>query len=388
MSRPRRVALLIETSREYGRGLLRGLIRHQRERGPWSIYFRPRGLGELPPSWLRNWDGDGILARIDSPQVAEAVLASGLPAIDLRLGLPGLNLPTVGTDNRAIVELAVRHLFDRGFRQFGFCGLVRGDNIVVDFRGDCCARLVQELGGRCAIFEPRRSRKDAAAWEQEQSAIVSWLTDLPKPVGIMACHDDRGQQLLDACRRAGLRVPDEVAVIGVDNDEYLCNLSTPPLSSVDVGVERVGYEAGVLLDRLMSGEAVPERHIVLQPIGVVVRQSTDVMAIDDRELAELIRFIREHACEGIRVDDVLRRSTQSHSTLQRRFKALLGRTPKEEITRTQLERARHLLVHTDLPATDIAAKCGFSQLKRFSSVFHAKVGLPPGAYRQRARQAR
>jgi LacI family transcriptional regulator len=387
MTRLRHVSLLIETSREYGRGLLRGVIRYQREHGPWSIYFQPRGLGEPPPAWLRNWDGDGILVRADNRALADAVIRSGLPAVELRFAVPDLDLPAVGIDNRSIVQLATQHLFDRGFREFGFCGQPRGENSVMDFRGDCFAELIQAAGGRCDIFRPRRSGRGTAAWEQQQEAIAVWIAGLPKPIGVMACNDDRGLQVLDACRRARVRVPDQVAVIGVDNDEFLCNLSSPPLTSVDVGVERAGYEAAALLDRLMSKKLVTERRIFLPPIGVVVRQSTDVVALADRALAELIRYVREHACSGLRVEDLLERTPLSRSSLQRRFKAVLGRTPKAEILRTQLERAKELLAHTDLPIAEVAGRCGFAQLKRFSGAFHAKIGMPPGAYRRRVRKS-
>ena len=386
--RLRHVALLIETSREYGRGLLRGVIRYQREHEPWSLYFRPQGLGEPPPAWLRSWKGDGILVRANSRKTADLVIETGLPAVELRFSVPDLDLPCVGIDNRLTVELAFQHLHDRGFRSFGFCGLPRGENVVVDYRGECFRELAGKVGARCDLYPGPAGRRRSGPWEEEQAEIADWIAALPKPAGIMACHDDRGLQVLDACRRAGVRVPDEAAVIGVDNDEFLCNLSSPPLSSVDVGVERAGYEAAALLDRLMARRQVRERRILLPPIGVVVRQSTDVMPIEDQDLARVIRYIREHACAGIRVDDVLRQGTLSHSTLQRRFKALLGRTPKDEITRVQLERAKHLLAHTDLPAAAIAARCGFAQLKRLSTVFAAKVGVPPGAFRRQARAAR
>ncbi len=379
------VALLIETSREYGRGLLRGVIRYLREHGPWSLYFRPKGLGEPPPVWLETWHGDGILVRADNRPLAEAVVRSRLPAVELRWSFPDLDLPAVGIDNRAVVALAVDHLRERGFRDFGFCGLPARQNIVVDFRQTCFAEQVRAIGGTAHVFPARRGRQ-SGAWEREQEEIVRWLAGLPKPVGVMAGNDDRGLQVLDACRRAGLQVPDEVAVIGVDNDEFLCNLSSPPLTSVDVGVERAGYEAAALLDQLMAGKKPPGRKIFLEPLGVVVRQSTDVLAVPDPELAAVVRFIRAHACEGIRVDDALSEVACSRSTIQRRFRAVVGRSPKAEIMRVQLEQARRLLAQTDLPIAEVARRCGFAELKRLSSVFRAKVGVSPAAYRRQAKK--
>jgi len=380
--RTRHVALLIETSREYGRSLLRGVIRYQRAHEPWALSFQPRGLRELPAEWLRRWHGDGILVRADDRRMADAVAASSVPAVELRFALPDLDLPCVGIDNRATVNLAVNHLLERGFRHLAFCGLPLRHNVVVDFRGVCFREAAERAGVEYSMFTPRGRAGD---WEAEQAAITRWMEGLPRPVGVLAGNDDRGLQVLDACRQAGLRVPDEVAVLGIDNDEFLCNLCTPPMSSVDVGAERAGYEAAALLDRLMAGRKVAQKRFFLPPLGVVVRQSTDVMAIPDRELAEVIRYIREHACAGIRVDEVLAQATLSASTMQRRFKELLGRTPKEEITRVQLDRARQLLAHTDLPIAEVASRCGFAQAKRLSTVFHAKVGTSPGAFRRRSR---
>ena len=264
MGRPiRKVALLIETSREYGRGMLRGIIRYQRENGPWSLFFEPRGLGETPPKWLARWKGDGILVRADTWPLARAILRSGLPAVDLRVSLPGLSLPFVGIDGRITVKLIFNHLWEQGFRRLGFCGLPAGDNVWSDFRQNELLRLALAAGCACHFFPAKRFRGRRPSWEIEQKRIATWLRTLPKPIGIMACNDDRGLQVLDACRQAELRVPEDVAVVGVDNDEFLCNLSIPPLSSVALGVERAGYEAAALLERLMAGEQPAQDAVLL-----------------------------------------------------------------------------------------------------------------------------
>jgi LacI family transcriptional regulator len=172
----------------------------------------------------------------------------------------------------------------------------------------------------------------------------------------------------------------------VDNDEILCSLSSPPLTSVDINTVQVGYEAAALLDRLMAGARPPDEPMLLTPRGVVPRESTDVLATDDRELAVAIRFIRDHACGGLRVKELVRKTGLTRRSLERRMEKLLGRSPKEEITRVQIERAKRLLTETDLSAAEVAEKCGYGQPKYFSQVFHAKVGLPPGAYRRRGAQ--
>jgi LacI family transcriptional regulator len=384
MRRPR-VALFVETSREYGRRVLAGVTHYLSEHGPWSVYFRPQGLADPPPRWLGGWDGDGILVRTDNPEFGRLVAASGVPAIDLRLGTLGPELPAVGVDNFAVAEIGARHLLDQGFRRFAFCGLHPGENLWADVRRARFAAVVTAAGHACDHF-PVPGRPPVHSWDDEQVELGRWLAGLTKPVGVMACYDDRGHQVLDACRAAGVRVPDEVAVVGVDNDAFLCGLSHPPLTSIDVGAERVGYEAAALLARMMAGARRPGRPLMLPPLGLVARQSSDVLAVDDPELVALIRYIRAHACEGARVADAVAASGESYSSLKKRFKALLGRTPKQEIVRVQVERARALLATTDLPVADVASRCGFASPKRLFEVFAARGGVTPGEYRRQSRR--
>jgi len=379
------VALLIEPSRAYGRGLLQGITGYLRAHGPWSIYFQPYGLGEPAPRWLRNWNGDGILARIDDRQMAETIRQTGLPTVDLRYSVREFGFPHVGLDNHGVVQLAFQHLADCGFKHFGFCGLPPGKNIWMDMRRDLFKGAVLASGSTCHVFDaPRRPK--LVTWEDEQEQIAAWVSLLPKPIAVMTCNDDRGLQVLDACRRINVLVPDEVAVIGVDNDEIICNLSNPNLSSVDVNTYRIGYEAAALLDRMIAGEPAAEEPILLAPGIVVTRGSTNVLATEDRELADAIRTIRERACDGLRLKDFVRMTNLSRRTLERRVRDLLGRSPKEEITRVQIEWAQKLLVETNLPVVAVAARSGFSQPRYFSQVFHAKVGVPPAVFRRSAKR--
>jgi LacI family transcriptional regulator len=374
------VAVLIETSRGYGRGLLEGVARYNREHGPWSMFFEPHGLNDPPPKWLNTWEGDGILARINDHRMAGVVMATGLPVVDVRGRLTDLGLPFLGVDNREIARLAVEHLLARGFRHFGFCGLARGEHHHMDQRRDFFHRFVAAAGYDCHHFEPQRGRP----WEEEQEQIADWLVRLPKPAGVMTCNDDRGHQTLDACRRAGVPVPTKVALVGVDNDAVLCNMADPPMTSVDVNSGQVGYEAAALLNRLMHqpGSRRKPAFIELPPRGLVVRQSSDVLAIADPEVAAAVRFIRAHACEGLTVAAVSAHVAVSQSVLERRFKAILHRTPKREILQVQLDLARRLLCESHLPMAVIAERSGFATYKYFGDVFVRELGLRPGAYRR------
>jgi LacI family transcriptional regulator len=250
-------------------------------------------------------------------------------------------------------------------------------------RGDFVAE-VKAAGYACAVSQPPRS----PSWEQEQRALARWLTQLPRPVGILACNDDQGLQVLNACRRAGVLVPEDAAVIGIENDPIVCNLATPALTSIDVNPQGVGYEAAALLDRLMQGR--PAKDVptsFFEQCRVVTRQSTDVCAVSDPEVVKAVRFIRAHACEGIRIEDVLAEVCLSRSMLERRFKQVLGRTAKAEILAVQMERARQLLIETDWPLETVAQKCGIGTGKYFSDLFALKVGVRPAAYRRQHRMS-
>lgn len=374
----RHVALLIETSGSYGRGLLRGVSKYNREHGGWSTYFHPHGLGDPPPPWLTNWHGDGILARIDTPEIASLLIKSGVPVVNLRGTVGELPFPYVGPDHDQIAKLAAEHLLERGMKNFAFCGKPAGIHPGLDERGTSFAEVVRKAGGNCDVF-PADCPPDN--WEMEQERLSDWIASLPKPVGVMACNDERGLQVLDACRRCGATVPDEVAVIGADNDEHLCDLSIPPLTSVDVNAEHIGYTAAALLDEMMQGKTRAPSVQRLAPRGIFTRLSTDTVASDDDEVNRALRFIRENGCQGLRVVDVLAHMGMSRATLQQRLKRVIGRTIHEEIERVRLARVKELLLSPDMTIKQVARATGFSSVQYMTRVFRAALGETPARYR-------
>ena len=382
------VVILVETSREYGRGLLRGISRYVNECGPWSMYFEPHGLGDPPPAWLPRWSGDGILVRINDWRMAKAIMETGLPVVDMRNIMVDVRVPRIGPDNFAVSKMALDHLLERGFRHFGFCSMSTKKLWFLNVRGQHFKSLVEDIGCTCSEFRFRQRLHRTTTWEQEQQRVAAWLGKLPKPVGIMAGNDDVGRRMVDACLRAEIKVPDEVAIIGVDNDENLCNMTTPSLSSIDVNVERIGYEAADLLSHLMAGRQVTRDYTELPPKGVIIRGSTDVLAIDNREMVKSLRFIREHACDPINVEHVLEKMAVSRSSLERLFKKHIGHTPKEEIVRVQINRAKELLTGSDLSLSFIAEKSGFASFSHFSKTFKKHVGTKPREYRQQFKPSR
>jgi LacI family transcriptional regulator len=381
-SRPR-VAVIVETSVVYGRRIHLGIARYVRSHRPWSMFLEQRELGASPPTWLKRRRWDGIISRPTDRRLAAMFRAMGVPVVDLNDQHDDLGLPRIHSDDAAIGRLAAQHLIERGFRQFAFCGFA-GERWAAG-RREGCVDALHAAGFACAVHESYWRGPMAQEWDREQDRIARWLARLPRPVGVVACNDLRGQHVLDACGRAGLAVPEDFAVIGVDDDDLLCEMCDPPLSTVVPGAERIGYEAAELLDRLMAGGAAPAAERRVEPLGVVTRQSTDVLAIPDADVSAAVRYIRERACEGARVGDVLRHIPLSRSLLERRFRKYLGRSPQAEIRLVQVKRVKQLLAETDLPLRAIADLSGFDHVEYLSVVFKRLTGLSPGKYRESVR---
>ena len=335
------------------------------------------------PPWLAQWDGDGIIARIQNQPIADAVIETGLPVVDVLGLVPGLPVPLVHVDDRAVAKLGAEHLLERGFRHFGFCA-VEGANWS-NTRQDEFETIVRHAGFDCSVCRLPPDTRGLANWEAQQDLLTDWVLALPRPVGVMVCNDPRGQLVLEAARRAGAAVPEQLAVIGVDNDEPLCEISDPPLSSIMPDHDRVGFEGAALLDRMLRGEAAPETRVHVPPAGLITRLSSDILAIDDPHVAMAVRFIREHACDGIGVDDLAAQLPLSRSTLQRRFRKALGRTIHDEILRIRLRRVEELLVDTELPLETVADKAGFAHRQYLGEIFKARTGDTLAQYRARSR---
>ncbi|MFK7692044.1 substrate-binding domain-containing protein [Paenibacillus sp. HJGM_3] len=377
--RSRHVALLIETSNEYARGLLRGIRSYIREHKPWSLYMGEMSRDQADLSWLHGWSGDGIIARIENAEIADRVRELGLPAVDLsaRRLLP--ELPCVETDDEAIAKLAFSHLAEKGFTHFAYCG--DGRFAWSKQRQDHFIRIAAEAGSTCSVYEDGGTE----TWSEERSHMAQWVQSLPKPAGIMACYDIMGQKLLESCRLAGVAVPDEVGIVGVDNDDLLCNLSDPPLSSVMPNTHETGYRAASLLDRMMAGEQWEASTVRVPPIDIVARLSTDVIAVDDRLVAEAVRLIREHLYEDMNVDALFRRFEVSRRSLESRFVRSLGRTPHAVIMEMKVKLIKQFLSGTDLTLPKIAERIGFKNAEYMSVLFKRETGLTPNAYRVRTK---
>jgi LacI family transcriptional regulator len=372
----RHVALIVETSNAYARGLLVGIRNYLVTHPEWSIYLGEHSRHETDLSWLDNWRGHGVIARIENQETADRVRQLGLPAVDLSAARLVPELPCVETDDDLIAQWAVEHFAARGLRHFAYCG--DSQYSWSQKRGTRFAARVQELGLDSHEFHIEPSGKLA----DDRWAMAEWLGSLPKPVGILACYDIAGQEVLEACKIAGLAVPDSVAVLGVDNDELICNLTSPPLSSIQSDATQTGFLAASLLDEMMSGQDVPAQLISIEPLRVVTRQSSDILSVSDPLVARALRIIRDHADEGIPVSTVEHQVGLSRRSLDYRFLQVLGRTVHEEILRVRMERLADLLIRTDWTLSQLAERQGFSHSEYMGVAFKKFTGKSPGEYRR------
>jgi LacI family transcriptional regulator len=383
------VALLLETSTEYGRGLLRGILKYVRLHGPWSLSVAPGHLDQSLPA-MAWWKGTGVIARVRTPEMAKWVLSTRLPLVvssvlESQPFSPNGGYGEIRTDSEAIARMGAKHLLDAGLRRFAFCGFANHQWSAA--REQVFTSMVTEAGYECSALRISSANwmkrpNWMESWAHDRPILADWLRSLPKPVGLMAANDACGREVLQVCTAERIQVPDEVAVVGVDNDEMMCELSMPPLSSVALDVDKAGYEAARLLDALMRRQTVTERVVRVKATHVVHRRSSDVIVQEDEVVGGALRYIRERARQPVSVSEVAAALGISRRTLERRFVAALGRTILDEITRCHLARARQLLVETDLPCYRIAAESGFGSLKSFNRAFSQKEKLTPLRFRQ------
>lgn len=379
-----KVALLVETSRGFGRDLLCGISRYAQLHGPWNFHIKAGDFEQALPR-MKQWGGTGIIARIPNERVAKAILEANLPTIALGLSdeqmLPDSPLSEfseLSSDAVEVATMAANHLLERRFRHFAYLG--------VEGRA-WSQRREREFASQLAKsgFEPHvyplPQKAGDRVWEKEQALIVEWLRKLPKPVGLFACNDDRGREVLEACRLMNLRVPEDVAVLGVDNDEVFCGLAYPPLSSVALNAETAGYRAAELLDGMMQGTIRNPQRIQVEALGVVTRRSTDIVAVEDEDVATALQYIHREQGRNISVESVVQEVAVSRRNLEKRFRDTIGRTILEEIQITRLERAKRLLLETTYPVSKVAELAGFGTTGYFIQFFQSRVGKTPRRYR-------
>lgn len=329
--------------------------------------------------WVRR-ECHGALVFSSDARLHRRLCASKLPAVRLALG-PDWR-PAVTEDHAAVGRMAAEHFLDRGYRQFGFVSTWRYPYAAA--RGQAFAQALSAVGRSVYTHTPPRTLDP----RRLMNALDAWIAALPRPIAVFAVNDSLGLQVLAACRRLGVSVPHELAVVAAGNDLDVCSLSWPPLSSVAIPFERIGYEGAALLRRIIAGQADPDVCLVVPPQGVVTRQSSETCAVDDPVVARAIRFISEHACDPVSVRDVAEHVGYSHRRLLERFQRATGRSLHEQIRRVQLNRAMRLLDETAMPVRDVALACGWRDGKQIGRIFRQHLRLTPGDFRRRNRPPR
>ncbi len=373
------VLLLVDTAGAVGRRIIEGIGRYAEENGPWSIKYEYRALDSLPPEWMKAWRGDGIITRTFNVKQAKMLQATKLPRVEL-LGPPTFGSAEIMSNSSEEAQNAVEHFLNRGLRHFAYFSY--GEAWWIKQCREAFCKDLRERGYDCYVYLPSTRQRNTPVWHEHQlPSVTEWLGSLPRPIGVLTPGDLHAVCLLDVCRELHIAVPEEMAILGRGNDPVICKTVRPTLSSLDLDAGRIGYEAARLLDQKMTGKPAP--HVILvSPSHVAVRQSTDLMVIDDADVVQAMQFIRDYACTGIDVPRVADEVGLSRRVLERRFYKYLGRTPKTEIMRIRIERAKMLLAQTDKTRESIAQKSGFASPEYFSKVFHRLVGIKPQAYRK------
>lgn len=362
--------------------MLKGVAHYERTHELWTGFHDDEARAETDPTWLRSKKWKGVISRHTTPGLAQSCAELKIPLVDLN-DMPGFaGVPKIRPDNVAIGHFGAEHFMERGHRHFGFCGF--------NNQGWACERregfveALQLAGHKCDLLEVVYPGDLTPYWDEEQISIIShWLKRLPKPVGVMACCDMQALQVMSAAHAAGLMVPEEVALLGANNDTIRCELCYPALSSVAVNAFQSGYQAADTLARLMAGKKPECMDLRIDPVEVVTRPSTDVLAIDDRSVATALAHIRASACQGVTVEEVSQRAFASRSQLEKKFRRYLGRSPQAEIRRVQVAKIRQLLADTDFPLKRIAELAGFEHVEYMCVVFKRLMGVAPGSYRER-----
>lgn len=373
----RHIGILVATDDTWGRNVVEAICRFSRSVG-WTVLISPRddqGRLRLP----KVWDGHGVIASLRNHSTSRHVKNLRLPVVDVALMLKKCKWHArVATDDQARATLALEHLRSRGLTNFACYAPPIGR--YSDVRSRAFESAVAESGSTCSLYVS--DTEQASGWLTNYKNALNWLAQLPKPLGVFAADPYAARQLVEICATASIRVPDEVAILSGDDDELLCNVASPQISSVELASHRIGKSAARQLQTMMDGASVPQDTTLIPPLRIRPRQSTDILTIDDPQIAAILRFIRERAKDGINVADILRSFPISRRALEQRFRKKLYRSPAEEIRRARFEHVCRLLLDTKESIASIAYQSGFASGQGLSQAFQQHYGVTPGQFRQ------
>ncbi|HEX8342587.1 MAG TPA: substrate-binding domain-containing protein [Tepidisphaeraceae bacterium] len=376
------VALVADGTTGFGRAALRGAMRYANIKRRWQIHEELRNVHTLPVKDWPEFDG-AILAGVAAELVQYVKRRSGHLIVCTGTGNPQ-DAPVASLNDYEVGVMAAEHLLDCRLTRFAYYGLSPMQTSQNRHKG--FVETIRTRGFECLDIGLGWLPPGQIMEHETLPKLVHWLRTVEKPIGIMAVDDSQAHDLATVCLEAEISVPDGVAIIGVNNDDLLCESTWPPISSVDGDYSRVGYAAASMLDRLLGGEKLvgEDRAVRLSPLRVVRRQSTDLLAISDPDVSEAVRYIREHACDPCNVEDVLAHVPVGRRWMERQFAKYLGRSPYDEILRVRVENAKRLLLMRELRLEEISARCGFSVVQQFRRAFLRATGKTPGAFRTAA----
>jgi LacI family transcriptional regulator len=384
---PQKIAVLVDTSTSWGRNVIEGVHSYQKKHDRWHLYVEPRGLDQklwLPP----RWDGHGVIARVGYRELSRQLMQSGLPVVNVSgIRIPGAKFPRIITNLKKSATMAAEHFLNNGFRHFAYFSLICLD--YVSEHQMAFNNAVKQRDFTCRFFESEsQAGKGDSEWTMDQKKLHAWLDSLPKPVGILTWTSNAARELIYACLDAGYRIPEQIAVMSGTEDELFCKVAPVPISAVRVAAEEIGFLAAQRLDQLLTSKtAVRSRDLLVPPLGVVVRQSTEVIAVEDASLAKALRFIRNDPAQKMSVDDVAAKAGYCRRLLEQRFAKVLGRSPAAEIKRVRVELALQLLQMTNMRISEVAEKSGFSTAEYMATVFRKEFGAAPLSFRRNKPQA-
>lgn len=383
MSDLRHIAILVESSRAFGRGLIHGINDYASGRDDWQLHFQEGSLAQTSLESIFRWRVDGILARVTSAAMAEALAATGIPTVDILGEFPSPGIARVMCDDDAISHAAFELFVRSGFEHLGYCGYPGIG--YSDIRQKSLVEAAASRHLKVAIYDPGIRGTDIIhreAWNaHREDRLAAWLHSLPKPVAILCANDIRALDLSAVCRDVGIPVPEDVTILGVDDDHLICEMAHPHNSSIEPDTRRQGFTAASLLESVMSGAPVPETPARIGPKSLVERPSTDRVVTRFPHVMAAFRHLRSHLAENIGTEQVAAHVGVSRSLLDRDFKQALGRTVSEELRQLRLTRICHLLAHSHDSLDKIARQTGFSGKTALSGFFKAQTGSSPGSYR-------
>ncbi len=370
------IAVVHDPSKSWGRRIISGVLDYAQQHTPWQITIIPVLVDDAVPDF-GSWQGDGIITRITGPATVKAMKKTGLPVVNVGMPRPvDSPFPRVSGNSEAIASMAADFFCGRQYTNFACVGEIRKG--LVRSCLDTYRQLLASRGHACPLQD----------LEVPSRKMKAWLKSLPKPVAVFVWGADAGRRIIEAARAAGLTVPNDVAVLGSDYDDLINEASYPAQSGIQLGPERIGRAAAKVLDEILHGRKPGRRDLLLGPVGIVERTSTDSVAVRDPAMAAAIRYVLAHALEPISIDDVIKAQPMARRSLERKFREMFGCSIIEQIREVRVASARRLLEHSDMPVTQIAEKCGFGSYNYMGRVFREATGLSPSECRDKVQGPR